>query len=63
MTPKAALDVLLALPPLHVMTGAEAQVGIYRLTCTQQCRPKYTNFGHTKKILGYGEQTHPTYVV
>jgi len=23
--------------------------GIYRLMCTQQCRPKDTDFGHTKK--------------
>ena len=49
MTPKAAMEVLPGLLPLHLMTEAEAQVGIYRLTCTQQCRPKSTNFGHTKR--------------
>ena len=41
--------VLMGLPPLHVMIQAEAQVGTYRLTCTQQWRPRYTNFSHTKK--------------
>jgi len=53
MTAKAAMEVRLGLLSLHVMTEAEAQVGIYRLMCTQQWRPKSTNFGHTKKI-------HPT---
>jgi hypothetical protein len=38
----------MGLPPLHVMFQAEAQVGIYKLTCTQQWRPRYTNFSHTK---------------
>ena len=31
------------------MTEVEAQVGIYRLMCTQQWRPTSTSFGHTKK--------------
>jgi hypothetical protein len=62
MTPQAAMEVLLGLLPLHV-TEEEAQVRIYRLMCTQQWRPKTTNFGHTKKILGYGAQTHPTYML
>jgi hypothetical protein len=47
-TPTAAMEVLLVLPPLHVMIEAEAQAGIYRL-CNQQWQPKSTNFGHTKK--------------
>jgi len=63
ITPAAAMEVLLELLPLHVMTEAEAQVGIYRLMCTQQWRPKSTNFGHTKKSWDMGAQTQPTYVV
>jgi hypothetical protein len=47
--PAAAMEVLLGLPPLHVMIEAEAQAGIYRLMCNQQWKPKFTNFGHTKK--------------
>jgi hypothetical protein len=31
------------------MIAAEAQVGIYRLMCSQQRRPKSTSFGHTKQ--------------
>ena len=45
----AAVEVILGLPPLRVMTEVEAQAGFYRLWCTQQWRPKSTNFGHTKK--------------
>jgi hypothetical protein len=45
----AAMEVLLGLPPLHVMNEVEAQMGIYRLMCTQQWRPKSTNSGHTNK--------------
>jgi hypothetical protein len=48
-TPTAAMEVLLGLPPLHVMIEAKAQGGIYRLMCNQQWKPKSTNFGHTKK--------------
>jgi hypothetical protein len=48
-TPTAAMEVLLDLPPLHVMIEVEAQAGIYRLMCNQQWKPKSTNFGHTKK--------------
>jgi len=54
MTPKAAMEVLLGLSPLRVMTEVEALVGIYKLMCTRQWRPKSTNFDHTKKILGHG---------
>jgi len=31
------------------MIEAEAQAEIYRIMCTQQWRPKSTNFGQTKK--------------
>jgi hypothetical protein len=44
------MGVLLGPPALYVMIDAEAQVGIYCLMCTQQWRPKPTNFGHTKKF-------------
>jgi len=36
MTPAAAMEVLLELPPLHVIIEVEAQANIYRLMCTQQ---------------------------
>jgi hypothetical protein len=49
MTSTAAMEVLLGLLPLHVITDAEAQAGIYRLTCNQQWRPKSTNHGYAKK--------------
>jgi hypothetical protein len=47
--PTAAIEVLMGLPPLHVMIEVQAQAGIYRLMCDQQWKPKSTNFGHTKK--------------
>jgi hypothetical protein len=34
MNTTAAMVALLGLPPLHVMTDAVAQAGIYRLMCT-----------------------------
>jgi hypothetical protein len=49
MAPTTAIEVLLGLPPLHVITEAEAQAGIYRLTCSQQWKPKSTNFGHARQ--------------
>jgi hypothetical protein len=49
MTPTAAMEVLLRVPPLHVMIEVEAQAGIYRIMCTWLCRPKSSNFGHTKQ--------------
>lgn len=60
MTPKAAMEVLLGLSPLHGMNEVEAMVGIYKLMCTWKWRPKSTNFDHTKKILGHEAWTHPT---
>jgi hypothetical protein len=48
-TPTAAMEVLLGLPPLHVVIEAVAQAGIYRLICNQQWRPRSTNYGHAKK--------------
>jgi len=34
MAPTAAMDVLLGLPPLHVMIEVEAQAGICRIMCS-----------------------------
>jgi hypothetical protein len=59
MTPTAAMEVLLGLPPLHVMTEAEAQAGIYMLMCNQQWKSKSTNFGHTKNLGIWS--TNPSY--
>jgi hypothetical protein len=46
----AAVEVLLGLTPLHVMTEAEDLAATYTLTCNQQWRPKSTDSGHTKKF-------------
>lgn len=48
-TPTAALEVLLGVPPVHVMFEAEAQAGINGLLCNQQWKPKSSNCGHVKK--------------
>jgi hypothetical protein len=48
-TPTAAMEVLLGLPPLHVVLEAEAQAGICRLMCNQHWRPRSTSYGHAKK--------------
>jgi hypothetical protein len=47
-TPTTAKEVLLGVPPLHVMIEAEAQALICKLMCNQQWKRKSTNFGHTK---------------
>lgn len=36
MIPPTTMEVLLGLPPLHVITEAEAQAGMYRLMYHQQ---------------------------
>ena len=41
------MEVLLGLPPLHVMIKVEP--GICTLLCSQQWKPKSTNFGHAGK--------------
>jgi hypothetical protein len=46
-TPTAAMEVLLGLTPLHVVT--EAETGIYRLICSHKWKPKSTNFCHARK--------------
>jgi hypothetical protein len=44
--PAAAIEVLLEPPPLHLQMEAEARVGIYRLLCSEQWKPKSKGFGH-----------------
>jgi hypothetical protein len=48
-TSTAAMEVLLGLPPLHVVIEAEAQAGIYGLVYNQQRRSRSTKYHHTKK--------------
>jgi len=50
ITSAAAMEVLLELPPLHVMIEEEAQAEIYRIMCTQQWKLKSANFGHVKNL-------------
>jgi hypothetical protein len=45
-TPTSAIEVLLALPPLHLQVAAEAKVGYYRLHCNDQWKPKSEGFEH-----------------
>jgi hypothetical protein len=42
MTPTAAMEVVLGLPPMHVITEPEAQAAIYRLMCNHKCKLKST---------------------
>jgi len=48
ITPAAAMEVL-GLSPLHVMLE-EALVGMYRLMCIKQWRPKSTNLVTPKNL-------------
>ena len=48
-TPTAATKVLMGLLPLHLINEVEAQIAIYRLMCNLQLKPKFTNYGNTKK--------------
>jgi len=50
MAPTAAIEVLLGLPPLHLKMEAEAQVGIYRLSCNEQWKPRSIWYGHARNI-------------
>jgi hypothetical protein len=49
-TPTTATEVLLELPPLHLINEVEVQVAIYRLTCNLQLKDKFTNYGNTKNL-------------
>jgi hypothetical protein len=49
-TPTAAMEVILRLSPLRVMLEEEALVGMYRLMCTKQWRPKPTNLVTPKNL-------------
>jgi hypothetical protein len=56
-TSTAAMEVLLGLPPLHVVTEAEVQAGIYRLMCNQQWRPRSTNYVTLKRLGTWSKNT------
>jgi hypothetical protein len=43
------MEVFLGLLPLSVIIEAEAQAGICRLMCSQQWKPKFTNFRQARK--------------
>jgi hypothetical protein len=47
-TPTAAIEILLGLPPLHMQLEAEAMIGSYRLSCSEQWKPKSEGFGHAR---------------
>lgn len=49
MAQTAAMEVLLAIPPLQVTSVAEAHTRLYRLMGSQQKRSKSTNFCHARK--------------
>jgi hypothetical protein len=42
MTPKAAMEVAVGVPLMHVINEPEAQAAIYRLTCNHQWKLKST---------------------
>jgi hypothetical protein len=44
--PRAAMEVLLGLPPLHVQIEAEIRIRNYRLRFNEQWKNKYEGFGH-----------------
>jgi hypothetical protein len=48
-TAPTATIVLLGLPPVYLKIEAEAQAGIYRLSCNEQWRPKSLWYGHMSK--------------
>jgi hypothetical protein len=50
IAPTAAFEILLRLPPLHLEMEAEALAGIYRLSCSEQWKPKTIWYGHADKI-------------
>jgi hypothetical protein len=53
-TPIGAMEVLLRLLPLHIISERETQTGIYRLICNQMWRHKSTNgrTGSTQTTIG-----------
>jgi hypothetical protein len=48
--PTATTEVLLRLPPLHLKMEAEAQVGICRLSCNEQLKPRSIWYGHAREV-------------
>jgi hypothetical protein len=43
MASKATTEVILGLPPLHLIMEAEAQAGMYRLSCYEQWKSRFTS--------------------
>jgi hypothetical protein len=50
MAPTAPVEVLLGPPHLHLKTKAEAQAGVYRLSCHGQWKPRSIWYRHAKKV-------------
>jgi hypothetical protein len=50
MASKATTEVILGLPPLHLIMEAEAQAGMYRLSCYEQWKSRSTSYRHTSKV-------------
>jgi hypothetical protein len=46
MSPTAATEVLLGLPPLQPQLEAEDKARVYRLSCNGQWKPKSVGFGN-----------------
>jgi hypothetical protein len=47
-TPIAVVEMLLELPPLHIMTELETLAGMHRLHCNEPCKPTILGYGHIK---------------
>jgi hypothetical protein len=46
----SSVEVLLGLPPLCLNMEAEAQAGIYGLSCNEQRKPRSIRYGHANKV-------------
>jgi hypothetical protein len=56
--PTAATEVVTGLLPLHFHLEAEARAGIYRLHCSNECKPKSEGSGHA--YMTQGMKKEPT---
>jgi hypothetical protein len=54
--PRAATEVLLGLPLLHLQLEADARAGIYSLSCSDKWKPKSEGFGHAYMTQGMKEE-------
>lgn len=54
-------ETLMGLPPLHMKVEAEAQAGIYRLSCNEEWKVIQIIMAWAcEQSSGHGEGTHPT---